>query len=100
MKRQFVTKTDIDRIVEEGRTVLEVDATTTVTDLALEHARQRGVTVRQAVPDATPHPTGSPPAVGTDDLPRLRGAVRSAVIGRLGEVLPASTRALDRVLGE
>jgi len=61
VKRQFVTKTDIDRIVEEGRTVLEVDATTTVTDLALEHARQRGVTVRQAVPDATPHPTGSPP---------------------------------------
>src|SRR6056297_3489486 len=67
MGRRFVTATEIDDLVVSGRTVLEIDARTVVTDHARERARDRGVQIVEATaPAARPnlflgYPTGDDP---------------------------------------
>ncbi|MFP4311951.1 MAG: hypothetical protein ACLFS9_08240 [Nitriliruptoraceae bacterium] len=45
MGRRFITAQDIDDLIAEGHRELRVDATTRLTDLARERARDRGVTL-------------------------------------------------------
>lgn len=107
MPRQFITRTQIDDLAERGETLLEVDGRTTVTDAARERALERGVRVvtrpDAAGTGATPGPTaGSPAPDRTTEVEheRLRAAVRSAVLGALGETPPGLDAVLDRVLRE
>jgi hypothetical protein len=100
--RRFITKIEIDELADRGEVVLEVDDRTTVTDLAREHARQRGV--RLVRNEGHPGEAGTEalaPASATDpSADEVRAAVRSAVLGQLGEVPPGLDRAIDRVLGQ
>jgi hypothetical protein len=45
MGRRFITARDIDDLFDRGETELRVEASTVLTDLARERARERGVTV-------------------------------------------------------
>jgi hypothetical protein len=57
MGRRFVTATEIDDLVASGRTIMQIDARTVVTDDAQERARDRGVQVVEvAAPAARPNP--------------------------------------------
>lgn len=86
MSRRFVTQKDIDALAEAGETVLEVDDQITVTDLARERARDRGV---RLVPVAN--------AAAPIDTP-LREKVRRGVIAELGTAPPGLDAAVDRAL--
>jgi hypothetical protein len=103
VKRQFITKTEIDRLLDQGGTVLEVDDQTTVTDLAREYAQQRGVTLRRTGGGggaAAGSPSGGPsvaPSVAEGE-DRVRASVRSAVIAQLGEVPPDLDGTIDRII--
>lgn len=90
MPRRFITKTDIDDLVAQGQRMLEIDGDTTLTDLAAEHARTRGVTINRS------ESVTRPEVGGRGD----RMAIRSAVITALGTVPPNLDDAIDRVLGE
>ena len=94
MSRRFVTKREIDDLADRGETVLEVDARTTVTDVAHDHAIRRGVKLVRV-----DHPTSSPSLDQPAD-DSTRATVRSAVLAARGEVSPGLDEALDRVLGE
>jgi hypothetical protein len=48
MGRRFITARDIDDLFDRGETELRVDATTVLTDLARERARERGLRVTAA----------------------------------------------------
>jgi hypothetical protein len=98
--RRFITKADIDELADRGETTLELDARATITDLAREHAQQRGVrVVRAADAHAPAAATHDAPASATEPgSDEVRAAVRSAVIGRLGEVPGGLDAAIDRVL--
>lgn len=125
MRRRFVTQTDIDDLAASGATELVVDDATTLTDLARERARERGVRVVRAagstgappggdvaaipsaaagadpapVAPADPGPSDPAlPAVPPDQRGRVRAEVRAAVIARLGGEPPGLDRVLDRVL--
>lgn len=127
MGRRFVTAEDIDELAAAGRSRLEVDARTTLTDLARERAHDRGVaivevedadlasggrsaarsapgglqgaTVTASRPAATSH-HGAPVVIGASDLPRrrLRAAVRAAVVAELGTTPEGVDAAIGRVL--
>jgi hypothetical protein len=102
MGRRFVTRSQIDVIADRGETVLEVDDRTTVTDLAREHAMQRGVAVVRVPAGGGHAPAPAPAAVdsgGAADTADTRAQVRSAVLAALGEVPAGLDAALDRVLG-
>lgn len=86
MSRRFVTQQDIDTLAEAGETVLEVDDQVTVTDLARERARDRGVRL-VTVEDAAA-PTDTP----------VREQVRRRVIAELGASPPGLDTAIDRAL--
>lgn len=90
MTRRFITKVDIDALLAAGQRTLVLDGDTTLTDLAAEHARTRGVAI-----DRSDSP--APPRVGDREE---RMAVRSAVIAALGAVPPDLDDTIDRVLGE
>ena len=95
MSRRFVTKTDIDAIADRGETRFVIDDRTTVTDLAREHAHQRGVAIVRTSAEA---PTPAEAGAAVD--PALRSAVRSAVIAALGSKPDGLDAALDKVLGD
>lgn len=96
MPRRFVTRTDIDAIADAGQAELLVDELTTVTDIAREHARERGVRlVKQLAPAPPP---GAPVTTASDD--DLQASVRAAVIARLGHTPPGLDAALDHVLAD
>ena len=95
MPRRFVTKAEIDAVADSGENRLEIGARTTVTDVAREHARQRGVEIVPA--GGGPGLDAAPSAGGYDAV--TRAAVRSRVLAELGEVPPGLDDALDRVLG-
>lgn len=125
MGRRFITARDIDDLFDRGETELRVDATTVLTDLARERARERGLRVTSAgagagAPsgggaasgataqrDAGPAPAGSaevPPAAVAmapgDDGPtrrQLRAAVRAAVIAEFGTAPEGIDVAIGRV---
>lgn len=90
MPRRFITKVDIDELLAAGQRTLELDSDTTLTDLAAEYARTRGVTISTSEAPARPTRDGHPD----------RTAVRSAVIAALGTVPPGLDNVIDRVLGE
>ncbi len=62
MGRRFITARDIDDLFDRGETELPIDATTVLTDLARERARERGVTVTAA--GTGPAPAARPPSGG------------------------------------
>ena len=95
MKRHFITKAEIDQLLDEGGAVLEVDDQTTVTDLAREYAMQRGLQLVH-VGRAEPDPAQRAPK--TAEAEQLRASVRSAVIGHLGMVPPDLEQVIGRVL--
>ena len=85
MPRRFLTQRDIDELADGGLTELVVDDATTLTDLARERARARGIALVAA-------PTG-----GRESL---RRSVRAAVIAQLGGEPPGLDAVIDRVLDE
>jgi hypothetical protein len=100
MSRRFITARDVDDLADEGATELPVDEQTTVTDVARERARERGVAiVHTARSGAAPAaPTSGIPLVPTSERGRVRAEVRAAVIARLGTEPPQLERIIDRVL--
>jgi hypothetical protein len=90
MGRQFITRAQIDDLAERGETRLEVDPRTTITDLARERARERGISLVVAG-------RAAPADAGNDD-DRLRSSVRSAVLAALGEAPADLDDAIERVL--
>lgn len=90
MARRFITKVDIDQMLAAGQRTLEVGSDTTLTDLAAEYARTRGLTIERSDTPA--------PERGGDREERL--VVRSAVIAALGTVPPGLDDTIDRILGE
>jgi hypothetical protein len=98
MPRRFITKQDIDEFADQGRTQLEVDDQVTVTDLAHEHARARGV--RIVAVDAAPSGPSSGRAEERAEPSgaALRSRVRAAVIAQLGKTPEDLDTVLDRVL--
>jgi hypothetical protein len=106
VRRRFITRTDIDALVDRGELTLRVDDHTTVTDLAREHAQQRGVRLVRSVggddgdggaPAGATIPDGAA-AASASGTAEVRAAVRSAVIGHLGQVPAGLDAAIDRVL--
>jgi hypothetical protein len=113
MARRFITKQDVDDLADRGVLEVDVDRTVTVTDLAREHARSRGVRFVEvadaAPPTASPAGGASPPAAGAASAAgsaaapsagELRARVRAAVIAQLGGEPQGLDRIIDRVLGE
>ena len=96
MGRRFITKVDIDELADRGEQTLEIDARTTVTDLAREHARQRDVRLVRVDHGRSAAEREAP--VSASEVDEVRAAVRSAVIGRLGEVPAGLDAVIDRVL--
>ncbi|MCL3859788.1 hypothetical protein [Actinotalea sp. K2] len=101
MARTFITRAEIDRLADAGELLLEVDSRTTVTDLARERARERGLRiVARDTAGATPGTTGScatEPNVAA--LPaEQRAEVRAAVVGALGREPDGLDAAIERVL--
>jgi hypothetical protein len=103
MSRHFITKAQVDALVERGETRLEVDDKTTLTDVARERALERGIAVvRVDGPartqfDASPSGTSSNGASANGD-PEVRSAVRSAILAALGEAPRGLDDAIDKVL--
>jgi hypothetical protein len=90
--RRFITKSDVDALADSGVDVLEVDDVVTVTDIAREHARERGVRIVRV-------PGG--PAVNGDGEPTpalVRAAVRRAVIAQLGTEPNNLDAVIDRIM--
>jgi hypothetical protein len=100
MPRRFITARDVDELADRGAAELQVDETTTVTDVARERARERGVAIvaigasGATVGTAASAVVPVPPA----DRGRVRAEVRAAVIARLGVEPPQLERIIDRVL--
>jgi hypothetical protein len=99
MPRRFITTREIDQLADEGATELRIDADTTVTDLARERARERGIALTRT--DAA----GSGAAASTMVAPvppadrgRVRAEVRAAVIAQLGTEPAQLDRIIDQVL--
>ena len=97
MPRRFVTVEDVDRLVDEGVTELRFDAGTTITDLARERARERGLAVIRTEQAGGVTPLAGQPAV-TSERGRVRAEVRAAVIAQLGSEPLQLERIIDRVL--
>jgi hypothetical protein len=93
MARRFITAEDVDRLVDAGTTELRFGEETTVTDIARERARERGLTL---IRDGDPPPAVA--AVTGADRGRVRAAVRAAVVAELGSEPPQLERVIDRVL--
>lgn len=122
--RRFVTRADVDAAVDAGLSVLHVGPRDTVTDVAREHAQQRGLRIERA--ERAPGDelgaggsvaaggaagagrsrdagggageTGSRAPLREDDPERLRRKVRHAVIAELGETPAGLDQVIDRVL--
>ncbi len=93
MGRRFITARDIDDLLARGEQELTVDDHTTLTDLAREHARDRGVRIvaaaaprvaEGAVAERPPTATQAPAA------PRRSDTVTNLPRDAAGEVSPAA----------
>lgn len=107
MGRRFITSRDIGDLLARGERELVVDATTVLTDLARELARDRDVRVTVAtgprgVGDrATERPPAAAATTSDSERPsrrRLRAAVRAAVVEELQTTPPGVDAAIGRVL--
>lgn len=99
--RTFITKDDIDALLAKGDTELLCSPQVTVTDLAVEYARSRGMTVRRVEVKGS-QAAGEVGGVSAGDhqgiAPAERDAVRAVVSAKLGTVPPGLDEAIDRVL--
>lgn len=110
MARTFITKSDIGRMADAGQRTLIIGPDCTITDVAVEYARARGVQIQRgaatvaaadvpvaAVPAAAapsePAPSAPAPAVDTD-------AVRAAVAAKLGSSPADLDAVIAKVLGD
>jgi hypothetical protein len=104
MPRRFITAEDVDRLVDAGTTELRFGDDTTVTDIARERARERGLTLLRdgdAPPaDVSASDRAAPPGVAPSDRGRVRAEVKAAVIAELGSEPPQLERLIDRVLDQ
>lgn len=101
MGRRFITKQDIDAAADAGTSVLELGGRVTVTDLAREHARERGVRlVEEAAGHRAPTPANGPlaPPAEAPEPATLHAQVRAAVIARLGAAPDGLDAVIARVL--
>ncbi len=100
MGRRFITKQDIDAAADAGTSVLELGERDTVTDLAREHARDRGVRlVEGAARGATPTAGAAPAPPADPSAPAgLHAQVRSAVIARVGTAPDGLDAVIAKVL--
>ena len=64
MRRRFITKQDIDECADAGTSTIEIDEHVTVTDLAREHARSRGVRLVDTSPSTHGAAVTGPSAAG------------------------------------
>ncbi len=93
MGRRFITSRDIDDLLARGEQELTVDAATVLTDLAREHARDRGVRVvtahgpRVAEDVVAERP---PSATQSAAAPRTPAAATSLPRDAAGELPPPS----------
>jgi hypothetical protein len=98
VRRRFITKAEIDALADRGETTFAYGRDVTITDLAREHARARGVRL-VSTDDGEARPARpAAPVSAAEDADEVRAAVRSAVIGRLGEVPAGLDAIIDRVL--
>jgi hypothetical protein len=103
VSRRILTVTTIDDLLARGETQLELGPADIVTDLAREHARDRGLRLVPAgagSPSATalvPPAAPAAPAAPADPAPE-REAVRRAVIAELGREPEGLDAAIARVL--
>lgn len=101
MPRRFITADDVDRLVDAGTTELRFGDDTTVTDIARERARERGLTfIRDDDAPAATAVAGPADAVAAADRGRIRAEVKAAVIAELGSEPPQLERIIDRVLDD
>jgi hypothetical protein len=98
MLRHFITRKDIDAVADAGRDTLEIDDSVTMTDVAREHARSRGVRiVRIAGPPVVANGHFDDESFGpTRGV--LREQIRRAVVERVGQEPPDLQRIIDRML--
>ncbi len=100
--RTFITKTDIDAMLARGDTELLCSPQVTVTDLAVEYARSRGMTVRRVEADAAEAVDAGVAGGSARRSQRLdsreRDAVRAAVEAELGSAPAGLDEVIDRVL--
>jgi len=98
MGRRFVTAEDIDELAAAGGSRLEVDARTTLTDLARERANDRGVAIVEVEHAPAPQRGARTPS-GAGAIPRrqLRAALRAAVVAELGATPDGLDAAIGRV---
>lgn len=106
MGRRFITRSDVDAALGEGRDVLRVGHRDTVTDVAREYAQQRGVRIEReddggGSGGSTGRPAGEadrPRTASSADHDRLRRRVRRAVVEELGTAPPGLDDAIDRAI--
>ncbi len=104
--RRFITKIDIDALLDAGETLLECGPETTITDLAVEYARSKGMTVRRVDAGAAATTQAGPGAASAAGVasegsvvdPAERAAVRAAVVAALGSTPPNLDAVIDRAM--
>jgi hypothetical protein len=97
VSRRILTVTTIDDLLARGETQLELGPADIVTDLAREHARDRGLRLLPAGAGSPSATAPVPPAAPADPAPE-REAVRRAVIAELGREPEGLDAAIARVL--
>lgn len=107
--RRFITKVDIDTLLAAGKTTLECPPDTTITDLALEYARSRGMSVRRvdaasssysssSSSSASASSAGASSAAAASGDAAERAAVRAAVVAKLGSAPPDLDAVIERAM--
>lgn len=104
MPRRFITKQDIDEAADAGLSAIDVGGCVTITDVAREHARVRGVdfveggadTPAGAAAAATPPPAA--PQAAAPQAADLHADIRAAVISRVGMVPDGLDAVINKVL--
>ena len=103
--RRFITKVDIDTLLAAGKTTLECPPDTTITDLALEYARSRGMSVRRvdaasssSSSSSSASSAGASSAAAASGDAAERAAVRAAVVAKLGSAPPDLDAVIERAM--
>lgn len=115
MARTFITKSDIGRMADAGQRTLIIGPDCTITDVAVEYARARGVQIQRgaatvaaaAVPvaavPAAAAPSASDPSASAPSAPAPAvdtDAVRAAVAAKLGSSPADLDAVIAKVLGD
>lgn len=91
-RKTFYTERDIERIAEQGQTSLPLNDDTVYTELALESARELGITFIKNAPPTPPASVAAP----------LAAQIKAAVIAKLGNSVPEAIidAAMTRILAQ